>query len=263
VEPAADFGGEQTGRARLGDSAFQPTGWFPVASTEAPAEPGGRRRRREPDAADTGAWQPLSAAERLGEASGRRRLADADSTDTGRRRLREPEDTGTGSWRPDAFAEPVVEPTGRRHRAEPSAASSGAQSATAPPEPRSGRRRAAEPAPQGTRRTLGAEYLIDTGEQAVWTGGARRYAPQPEPPTEPFAPEPEPSPAPPAGDVRPGDVLLGDGPSGDELSAEARRRGRHYEPEDGESVTATVPLRALIGDLDPERPSGRHRRPAR
>jgi hypothetical protein len=115
--------------------------------------------------------------------------------------------------------------------------------------------------------------LIDTGEQAVWTGGARRYAPQPEPPTEPFTPEMEPSPAvPPVNGLPvnglPVNGLVANGPSrdglsGDELAAEARRRGRHYAPEDGESATATVPLRALIGDLDLERPSGRHRRPAR
>jgi hypothetical protein len=200
---------------------------------EPDAAGGGRRRLRESDAAGTGAWELQPAGDPAAETGG------------SRRRLGEPDAAETGAWRPESAAGPTVETTGRRHRAEPSTGSPAAALA----EPRPGRRRAAEPAQGGgTRRTLGAEYLIDTGEQAVWTGGARRYAPQPEPPTEPIGLERNETPAEPNAEQPPAGT--GDRP-----------RGRHATGEDGESTTATVPLRALIGELDADRPSGRHRRP--
>jgi hypothetical protein len=230
---SAVTGVEGTGRRRLADPAPTSTGWHPAVPADAPADTGGgRRRRREADAAETGAWPPQPAAEPAAPGGGRRRL-------------REPDTAGSGSWLPHLPAESVAEAGGWRHRSEAPAG----PSVTSPAEPRSGRRRAAEPAPQGgTRRTLGAEYLIDTGEQAVWTGGARRYAPQPEPPTEPFTPAPQPSAAAESAAQPAGEVP-------------ARPRGRHAAPEDRENATATVQLRALIGDLDPDRPTGRHRRP--
>jgi hypothetical protein len=239
LAPAAgtvNGGVEGTARRRPAGSASPSTGWQPVVSAN-PVESTGRRRRREVDAAETSAWPAApSAGEATGAEPSRREAGGPEATGTGRRRLLD--GAGTGSWLPGSPGQALPESTGRRRRVEPAAQVT----------PRS-----------GTRRTLGAEYLIDTGEQAVWTGGARRYAPQPEPPTEPFTVEPQ-APAPAA-------QPLAEQASGD---TPARRGGRHAAPEQGETVTATIPLRALIGKLDLplqveadlDGPTGRHRRPA-
>ncbi|OLT15491.1 hypothetical protein BJF78_02150 [Pseudonocardia sp. CNS-139] len=59
----------------------------------------------------------------------------------------------------------------------------------------------------------------------AWTGGARRPAPAADP--EPAAPG----------------------------------RGRHAAPDDGEAVTAAIPIAELLAALDPNGATGRHRRP--
>jgi hypothetical protein len=78
----------------------------------------------------------------------------------------------------------------------------------------------------GGRRTLGSQYLIDTGAQEDFRAGD------------------------PAPTVTPSD----DGIAG------RRRAGRHAAPEPGEEAPSTVSLRTLLGELDARRAGGRHQR---
>ncbi len=184
-EPSApDQGVSGTGRRRLREPWEEAPDPAPVNGVHQPA-PGGRRGQGAFDdpIADTGV-----------SASGRRRLreplepagpvADTGVSASGRRRLREPWDDappapgdGPGGRRRPSVPEPV-EPAGRRRREldaadDPSGGTGGRR-----------RRREVEPAPvrdgsqtepwmfapegppeRSARRTLGAEYLIETGEQ--------------------------------------------------------------------------------------------------
>ena len=254
-------------RRRLPEPDVAATGaGLPVAGAESPVTgTGGRRRLRESDVAETSGGLPV-AGWGLGAGSDDRPV-----TSTGRRHLREPDpstpagrdgstttpwtfDTGVDAPRvnPVPSTRDLVPPEGVRPlsgyvtgvSADQTLASEGWQRELEDTATRLSRRRA--------RRTLGAEYLIDTGEQeAVWTGSGPRHSP--EPVTEPLptlaAAAPAPAPAP--------------------NGAAPRHGGRHAAPDPG-VVTETVPLRVLLRDLGNlgdgrgvdlgERPSGRHRK---
>jgi hypothetical protein len=106
------------------------------------------------------------------------------------------------------------------------------------------------PSELGSRRPLGAEYLLDDGGRRGRRHGSDdadaplRSGPPPwhpsDPPTEPLM-----LPRPTAGDA-----------------ARPARRSRHATSDEGEMPPASIPVNKLLGDLARERPSGRHRRRA-
>jgi hypothetical protein len=122
----------------------------------------------------------------------------------------------------------------------------------------------------GTPRTLGTEYLIDSGAHAVPSNGGRRRAPEPTDDAAAVAPgtgrrrAPEPEPL-----TWPFGGLIAPASGADHLPDESgltlerpRRGGRHAAPESGVDAPETMPLRVYVAPPDPEeRPSGRHRRP--
>jgi hypothetical protein len=183
----------------------------------------------------------------------------------------------------DVSAEPVwsLDPAGRAQaRPEPTPDADGTAATPDAPrrgpeesEPRTGRRRALgfgdSVSSTGTPRTLGAEYLIDSGAHALPSNGGRRRAPEPTDdaavvapgPGRRRAPEPEPLTWPFGG-------LTAPATEADHLSDESgltlerpRRGGRHAAPESGVEAPETIPLRVYVAPPDPEQPSGRHRRP--
>jgi hypothetical protein len=220
---------------------------------------------------------------------------------SGRRRAPEPnpatEDVSTGSWSSDARP-------GRRRAPEPAPATEAATDPTepqprahdpagradlvdvptqawtlGPPASTGGRRRAPEPAAAGdpvlpaagVRRTLGAEYLVDTAEYPLPTTGGRRRAPEPDVagPSVPRTGRRR-APEPPTGQFDTAAAPAGTDPVPGSTTGRVPadlpvRRARHAAPAPGDPDRAeaaeTVWLWPLVGTVDPERPSGRHRRP--
>ncbi|TQM37310.1 DUF3710 domain-containing protein [Pseudonocardia cypriaca] len=177
--PGADTGVSGTGRRRLRESWDGLPGAGPLEPAPGPLDgPGGRRGPEQ-------FGEPRPAAETGASASGRRRLrepsdgprsaADTGVSASGRRRLREPWDDGPGGRRrpdPGAGEDLLTGAGGRRRLREPE-----------PPPVRDGSQTepwlyAPDGPPEGSaRRTLGAEYLIETGEQDPgWTSALDDYA---------------------------------------------------------------------------------------
>jgi hypothetical protein len=274
-DPVAEFGGpglrpprepdagiaeiSGTGRRRLRDPD-------PVAGF-------GTAERRDLDRRDLGGPVGLGPVEPSG--TGRRWSEEPEPVDRsmGQALGQEPDITGFGEpprtdrRRPEDLG-PVDGPgTRRRHLPDVEPGT------PAEPPPPGGRRRVREPDGPGSAgtgayavesfgpvdpadRAGGRRRLSDPGEE--FAPGGRRHLPAPEwqrsadlPPSRGRHEEPgsglpsmEPSPS---GAPDPG-------------STERRRGGRHTPARPGVDPAATMPLRALIGELDPSRPRGRHRR---
>jgi hypothetical protein len=173
-----------------------------------------------------------------------------------------------------------LDPAGHRH-APPEPALDADGSAATPgdrlrgpeeSEPRTGRQRALafgdSVSSTGTPRTLGAEYLIDSGAHALPSGGGRRRAPEPTDDAAAAvpgtgrrrAPEPEPLTWP-FGGLNARATEADSFPAESGLTLERPRGGRHSAPESAVDAPETMPLRVYVAPPEAERPSGRHRRP--
>ncbi|WP_143517416.1 DUF3710 domain-containing protein [Pseudonocardia sp. MH-G8] len=259
------------------------------------SRPGGRRRLQEPDPDASGwttglgrggggdaGWSPGN--EQQWEPDGPSALdgawngAAADRWDPEPAApLREPDPASLDPYAPPAWSAGLPAGGGRRRRREPDTAEpaedllglragpDAAPSADAAPSGGRRRRRAA-PEPdedrrpdldrgnpdRGGQRTLGSEYLIGTSEQdASWAAFLDRFG-APDAAVAPDAVAPDvAAPDVAAPDVAAPDVAMPDRAEGD--------GGRHATGSP-EVVPPTERLRALLGDVDPARPRGRHHR---
>jgi uncharacterized protein DUF3710 len=201
-----------------------------------------RQRRTDPDPVDGSG------------SGGRRYLPEADPLESaelpppnGRRHVREPAEvdpldplrTGTHRLEPYAPAYPGGRSGGRRRPAEP-----------APVDELASGSRGPELTPTATGEEFGAVDRAGHG-----TGGRRRLR-APDGPPDPTNGRDLTAHGSGAGGRR----RLREPAEGPAATGSTQRAGRHASAQTEGDPSLTVPLRTLIGDLDPHRPRGRHRR---